>query len=111
MRKRAFERERRCQLTDKGLAVLLAVKHGLCPKRKGGYDTRKFEMFWDEFQARLTEKRGNDQSHKEVKETCKDSDDRKKIVIRSIILGVILGVISGIISELSSLFWDAIGIW
>lgn len=40
-------------LTNKGIAYYLACKHGLCPKIEGGYDTTKFDKFWNEFEAAL----------------------------------------------------------
>lgn len=43
-------------LTNKGMAYYLACKHGLCPKIKGGYDTTKFDEFWNEFEVALLEK-------------------------------------------------------
>ena len=57
-------------LTTKGIAYYLACKHGLCPKIEGGYDTAKFDKFWNEFEAALLEEEQN-------KSNCgrQDSDD------------------------------------
>lgn len=42
------------QLTPKGMAFYLAMKHGVCPKIEGGYDTTRFEDFWSEFEQKVT---------------------------------------------------------
>lgn len=47
---------RKYKLTTKGAAYYLAVKHGLCPEVEGGYDTQKFDKFWDEFEFSILDK-------------------------------------------------------
>lgn len=44
------------QITTKGIAYYLAVKHGLCPEIEGRYDTAQFDAFWDEFEFALLDK-------------------------------------------------------
>ncbi len=51
------------RLTPKGIAYYLACKHGLCAKVKGGYDTAKFDKFWNEFERALAERREEIDAH------------------------------------------------
>ena len=59
-RKNPSEEGKKIRLTDKGLAVYLAVKHGVCPKVEGGYDTTNFEKFLDEVEFALLDNSSED---------------------------------------------------
>ena len=43
--------------TPKGAAVYCAIKNGLLPKVKGGWDDTNFNKFWDDFMERLEKSR------------------------------------------------------
>ena len=45
------EEMRELRLTDKGVAFLLAIENGLCPKKDGEYDCEAFSRFWDAYEA------------------------------------------------------------
>ena len=46
---------KKIRLTEKGLAVLAAIECGLCPKVEGGYNTEKFDEFWDLYEKMLAD--------------------------------------------------------
>ena len=43
--------------TPKGAAVYCAIKNGLLPEVKGGWDDTNFNKFWDDFMERLEKSR------------------------------------------------------
>lgn len=80
---------KKMQLTDKGLAVVLAIENGLCPRTDDGWDITRFEKFWDEYQKQLTENQVTNKSENSCDETANNS----KIPIVPIFLGGIFGCI------------------
>lgn len=83
------------QLTTKGIAFYLAMKHGVCPKIDGGYDTTKFEKFWDEFEPHLLGNTISNQVEDKSNESCDESTSESKTPIVPILLGLVLGTLFG----------------
>lgn len=70
----------RASVTDKGLALLAAVKSGLIPETDDGYDVATFEKFWANYVERSSQFFGQrlDQEQQTVRHLTKMLEDERQ---------------------------------
>lgn len=97
------------RITTKGIAVVLAIENGLCPKIKGGYDITKFEKFWEAFESQV------DLPKEEVSDSIKTEPhkrgNKRTNDSNTPIVPLILGILAGsIIGKLLFLLLKVLGV-